>query len=547
MKIEDVKALIRKNIAQLTPYSTARDEYQGELGVFLDANENPYENGCNRYPTPHQWELKELIGKKKGIAAENIFLGNGSDEAIDLVFRIFCNPGKDKAVAIAPSYGMYKVAASINDVELKEVLLNEDFSLPVEKLIMEGKDAKVMFLCSPNNPTGNSFPVNEILSIAACFKGILVIDEAYIDFAEQESFVGAIANYPNIVVLQTLSKAWGMAGLRIGIAVADAEIIKVMSMVKYPYNLNVAGMEIAKTLLEKGVESQLEEMIQQREMLMEKLSQMECVVQVYPSDANFILAKFQDANAMYDYLIGLGIIARNRTNVPLCKNCLRISVGTPAENAALLDALEGYGAEKAPALEIAPAGRRAAISRKTKETDIQLVLNLDGKEASVIDTGLKFLDHMLYQIVHHAGVSLSVTCKGDLEVDEHHTMEDIAIVLGEAIYQALGSKRGIERYGFALPMDECRALVLLDFGGRADFVWNVNFTREMVGDVPTEMFKHFFKSLCIAMKANLQIEAKGENNHHLIEGVYKAFARAMKMAIKRDVFKYDLPSSKGII
>ena len=547
MKIEDVKALIRENIAKLAPYSTARDEYQGELGIFLDANENPYDNGCNRYPTPHQLELKEIIGKKKGIAAENIFLGNGSDEAIDLIFRIFCTPGKDKAVAIAPSYGMYRVAASINDIKLQEVQLNEDFSLPVERLLEEAKGCKVMFLCSPNNPTGNSFPVNKILKIASEFKGILVMDEAYIDFSAQESFARATANYHNIVVLQTLSKAWGMAGLRIGIAIAHKEIIKVMSMVKYPYNLNVAGMEIARTLLEKGIDNQLAEMIQQRNILQEKLSTIKCVEKVYPSDANFILVQFKDADAMYNYLIGLGIITRNRTNVPGCKNCLRISVGTPSENKTLLEALDAYSRGLEMQAKVVTAGRRACISRKTKETDISLTLNLDGKETSTIDTGLKFLDHMLYQIVHHAGVSLSISCKGDLEVDEHHTMEDIAIVLGEAIQQALGSKRGIERYGFALPMDECRALVLLDFGGRADFVWNVNFTREMVGDVPTEMFKHFFKTLCIAMKANLQIEAKGENNHHLIEGVYKAFARAMKMAIKRDVFKYDLPSSKGII
>ena len=266
MKIEDVKALIRENIAKLAPYSTARDEYQGELGIFLDANENPYDNGCNRYPTPHQLELKEIIGNKKGIAAENIFLGNGSDEAIDLIFRIFCTPGKDKAVAIAPSYGMYRVAASINDIKLQEVQLNEDFSLPVERLLEEAKGCKVMFLCSPNNPTGNSFPVNKILKIASEFKGILVMDEAYIDFSAQESFARATANYHNIVVLQTLSKAWGMAGLRIGIAIAHKEIIKVMSMVKYPYNLNVAGMEIARTLLEKGIDNQLAEMIQQRNM-----------------------------------------------------------------------------------------------------------------------------------------------------------------------------------------------------------------------------------------------------------------------------------------
>ena len=191
--------------------------------------------------------------------------------------------------------------------------------------------------------------------------------------------------------------------------------------------------------------------------------------------------------------------------------------------------------------------RRAEVVRKTSETDIRIEVDLDGGDESQVDTGLKFFDHMLWQIPHHAGVSLTALCKGDLEVDEHHTMEDVAIALGEAIYQALGSKRGIDRYGFVLPMDECRAMVLLDFGGRADFVWDVPFTREMVGDVPTEMFKHFFKSLCVAMRCNLHIEARGENNHHLIEGVFKAFARAMKMAIRRDVFSYDLPSSKGVL
>jgi imidazoleglycerol-phosphate dehydratase/histidinol-phosphatase len=191
--------------------------------------------------------------------------------------------------------------------------------------------------------------------------------------------------------------------------------------------------------------------------------------------------------------------------------------------------------------------RRAVIERKTSETDIRIELDLDGKGESGVDTGLKFFDHMLNQIVHHSGMSLNVMCKGDLEVDEHHTIEDVAIALGEAILQALGSKRGIDRYGFVLPMDECRAMVLIDFGGRADFVWSVPFTRERVGDVPTEMFKHFFKSMCVAMRCNLHIEAQGENNHHLIEGVFKAFARALKMAVRRDVFKYDLPSSKGVL
>lgn len=547
MEESDIKGLVRSNIAALAPYSTARDEYSGNLGVFLDANESPYENGFNRYPDPRQKELKGLISQIKGIPAENIFIGNGSDEAIDLVFRIFCTPGKDKVVGISPSYGMYSVAAEINDVQYIPVQLNEDFSLPLEKLLETAHECKVIFICSPNNPTGNAFPKREIIAIAERFNGVVVVDEAYIDFSSEESMIGEIVNHPNIIVLQTLSKAWGMAGLRLGLAFATPYIMEFFSQVKYPYNVNVASMKMAAGILQNGIADQREEIIVERESLAQKLAKLDIVEKVYPSDANFLLVKFTDPNAVYGYLIEKGIIVRNRNNVPGCAGCLRISVGRKNENELLLKALEGYGSPDGVEIDVPEPGRVAKISRKTAETSIEVELNLDGGEDSQIDTGLKFFDHMLYQIVHHAGVKLNIRCKGDLEVDEHHTMEDVAIVLGEAIYTALGNKRGIERYGFALPMDECRALVLLDFGGRADFQWDVQFTREMVGDVPTEMFKHFFKTLCIAMKANLHIEAKGENNHHLIEGVFKAFARSIKMAIRRDPFKYTLPSSKGII
>ena len=547
MKESDIKGLVRSNIASLAPYSTARDEYGGKLGVFLDANESPYENGFNRYPDPRQKELKGLISQIKGIPAENIFIGNGSDEAIDLVFRIFCTPGKDKVVGISPSYGMYSVAAEINDVQYIPVQLNEDFSLPLEKLLETAHECKVIFICSPNNPTGNAFPKREIIAIAERFNGVVVVDEAYIDFSSEESMIGEIVSHPNIIVLQTLSKAWGMAGLRLGLAFATPYIMELFSQVKYPYNVNVASIKMAAGILQNGIADQTAEIIGERESLAQKLAKLDIVEKVYPSDANFLLVKINDPNTVYGYLIEKGIIVRNRNTVPGCAGCLRISVGRKNENELLLKALEGYGSPDGVEIDVPEPGRVAKISRKTAETSIEVELNLDGGEDSQIDTGLKFFDHMLYQIVHHAGVKLNIRCKGDLEVDEHHTMEDVAIVFGEAIYTALGNKRGIERYGFALPMDECRALVLLDFGGRAEFQWDVQFTREMVGDVPTEMFKHFFKTLCIAMKANLHIEAKGENNHHLIEGVFKAFARSIKMAIRRDPFKYTLPSSKGII
>ncbi len=547
MKEYDIKGLVRSNIAALAPYSTARDEYGGKLGVFLDANESPYENGFNRYPDPRQKELKGLISQIKGIPAENIFIGNGSDEAIDLIFRIFCTPGKDKVVGISPSYGMYSVAAEINDVQYIPVQLDDDFSLPLEKLLETAQGCKAIFICSPNNPTGNAFPKREIIAIAERFNGVVVVDEAYIDFSSEESMIGEIESHPNIIVLQTLSKAWGMAGLRLGLAFATPYIMEIFSQVKYPYNINVASIKMATGILQNGIADQTAEIIGERESLAQKLAKLDIVEKVYPSDANFLLVKFNDPNTVYGYLIEKGIIVRNRNNVPGCAGCLRISVGRKNENELLLKALEGYGSPDGVEIDVPEPGRVAKISRKTAETSIEVELNLDGGENSQIDTGLKFFDHMLYQIVHHAGVKLNIRCKGDLEVDEHHTMEDVAIVLGEAIYTALGNKRGIERYGFALPMDECRALVLLDFGGRADFQWDVQFTREMVGDVPTEMFKHFFKTLCIAMKANLHIQAKGENNHHLIEGVFKAFARSIKMAIRRDPFKYTLPSSKGII
>ncbi len=340
---KDINSLVRRCIASLTPYSTARDEYQGALGVFLDANESPYENGYNRYPDPHQKALKAQMAEIKGVAIENIFIGNGSDEAIDLVFRVFCEPRVDNVVAIAPSYGMYKVAAAINDVELREVQLGTEFSLPVEELLATvDENTKAIFLCSPNNPTGNSFPREAILRLVDEFEGMVVVDEAYIDFAEAESLRSEIAARPNLIVLQTMSKAWAMAGLRVGLALADKRVVELMSQVKYPYNINVATMGIVSGLLAKGIDEEVEQIKAQRTLLADALAKMSIVKKIYPSDANFLLVEVDDADAVYNFLIADGIIVRNRNRVKGCEGCLRMTVGLPEENDKLIKSLERY-------------------------------------------------------------------------------------------------------------------------------------------------------------------------------------------------------------
>ncbi len=340
MQITD---LIRPNIRSLQPYSTARDEYEGDLGIFLDANESPYDNGYNRYPDPHQKRLKSLLSTIKGVGVENIFIGNGSDEAIDLLFRIFCLPGRSNAISIAPSYGMYEVAADINDVEMRKVLLNDDFSLPVDRLIEAADaDSRLLFICSPNNPTGNAFAREEIERVIREFPGIVVVDEAYIDFSDKPGMLPILSDYPNLVVLQTLSKAWGMAGLRCGLAFASQEIVGYMNRVKYPYNINVATSAIVERLLSEPVAARVETIKAERRKLAEILASFPFVKRVYPSDANFLLVKVDDANALYDYLISQKIIVRNRDKVPLCRGCLRITVGTPEENRNLLKSLKDY-------------------------------------------------------------------------------------------------------------------------------------------------------------------------------------------------------------
>ena len=338
-----LKELTRPNVWALKPYSSARDEYSGkEASVFLDANENPYNTPNNRYPDPLQRELKGLIAPLKGVKEENIFLGNGSDEAIDLVFRAFCQPGVDNVVAISPTYGMYKVCADVNDVEYRTMLLDVYYQFKASSLLSAIDEfTKVIFICSPNNPTGNSLCRKEIESLLKRFDGLVVVDEAYIDFADAPSLLADLDKFPNLIVLQTFSKAWGCAAIRLGMAFASPEIIAIFNKIKYPYNVNLLTQQAALQLLQQPeqIKAWVNILLEERSRVMKEFEQLPCCIRVFPTDANFFLAKVYEATAIYNYLVSEGIIVRNRTNVALCKDCLRITIGTKEENDTLLEAL----------------------------------------------------------------------------------------------------------------------------------------------------------------------------------------------------------------
>jgi histidinol-phosphate aminotransferase len=343
----DINKIIRPNIKSLKPYSSARDEFKGEASVYLDANENafgsPLSTDYHRYPDPMAYAVKMRLSEIKGVPARNIFLGNGSDEAIDILFRSFCNPGIDNVIIVPPTYGMYEVSANINDVEIKRVNLTKDYQLNLEGIAESiDKNTKLIFICSPNNPTGNSINREDIETLLANFNGIVVIDEAYINFSRQKTFIQELTEYANLVVLQTLSKAWGLAALRVGMAFASEEIIEVFNRVKPPYNVNEASQRLALEALQnvEQVNNWIKEILKERDALVIALKSFDFVIDIYPSDANFILVKTADADGIYKYLTEQGIIVRNRNKVELCESCLRITVGTNEENQALINSLK---------------------------------------------------------------------------------------------------------------------------------------------------------------------------------------------------------------
>lgn len=345
----DLEKLVRPNVKALTPYSSARDEFKGEASVFLDANENslgsPLVKWYNRYPDPLQWNVKEKLAAIKQVKPEQIFLGNGSDECIDLLYRAFCNPGKDNIIICPPTYGMYEVSANINDVEIRKAPLLDDFQLNlahIEQLV--DANTKIIWLCSPNNPSGNSLHLHDVEMVLNNFEGLVVVDEAYINFARQASALQWLEEYPNLVVMQTLSKAWGLAGLRLGMMFASEQIIHIINKIKPPYNIGQHTQELVEKALDEvgQVNDMIRNLVDMREALAEVLEQMAIVKKVYPSDANFLLVQVDSARRIYDYLLEKGIVVRDRSRVILCDDCLRITIGTEKENTRLVDALADY-------------------------------------------------------------------------------------------------------------------------------------------------------------------------------------------------------------
>jgi histidinol-phosphate aminotransferase len=340
----DIQKLVRSHIADLQPYSSARDEFdpvESEV-VYLDANENPFDNGVNRYPDPQQRKLKEVIARRRGVAANQLLLGNGSDEVLDLIFRAFCIPNQDKIIVMPPTYGMYKVLANINCISLDEVPLNDDFQLVTKDILSQiSTQTKAIFLCSPNNPSGNSFRREDILTLLQSFTGLVVIDEAYIDFSTQKSLVSDLPSYPNLIITQTLSKAYGLAGIRLGICIASEEIIDILNKIKPPYNINSLTQERAISALVDWdtTQGQITQLIAERKGLFAQLEKISFVEKVYPSDSNFLLVRVDDANKRYAQLIENDIVVRNRSNQVGCENCLRFSVGTLEENQILIETL----------------------------------------------------------------------------------------------------------------------------------------------------------------------------------------------------------------
>ena len=353
----NLQKLVRENIRNLKPYSSARHEFTGKASVFLDANENAYGSPLpspsgeglgvkfNRYPDPLQWQLKFQLAKIKGVPAENICIGNGSDEIIDLAYRIFCDPGKDNVIICPPTYGMYAVNADINDVEIRKVNLTKDFQLDVDQIMQSAdNNTKLLFICSPNNPTGNNMKRGDVEVLLNNFPGIVIIDEAYINYSKQKTFIQELTEYPNLIVMQTLSKAWGLAALRLGLCYASLDIIDLFNKVKPPYNINEASQHIALDALKETemVNEWIRETVQQRELLIYELKRFSFVKKIYPSDANFILVEVTDAGALYQYLAANEIVVRNRSKETSCDNCLRISVGTPEENELLISTMKNY-------------------------------------------------------------------------------------------------------------------------------------------------------------------------------------------------------------
>ena len=549
---EGMAARARPEILAMKGYVSARSLVAtGDSTVFLDANECPYEpfvgaSGLARYPMQQPPELVSAVCGWLDISSRNLTITRGADEAIDCLMRAFCVPAQDNIVICPPTFAMYAQSAMLQGVETRKVPLADGFALDVDG-IMAAVDAatKMVFICSPNNPTANLMDRDTVTGLCDALAGraLVVVDETYIDYAGTDSMSTALESFANLVVLRTLSKSHAAAGLRCGMAVARRDVTELLHKVLAPYPLPQPVVQAALTILKPENQRRLaqkrEEIIARRDSFAAAAAGIKGVKSILPTDANYLLMVVDDADALCARAADSGYILRNQSHQPGLDGAIRVSIGTEEEMDGLLMILRGEP------LAVAAGERTASHVRKTSETAISVAVNLDRKAPVKIDTGVGFYDHMLDQIAKHAGFSLQLECDGDLHIDPHHTIEDCAIALGTALRTALGDKRGIERYGFCLPMDESLVTVALDLSGRYYLDFKADFPADHVGDLPTDMIEHIFRSLAENMQANLHIAVEGENAHHMVEACFKGFARALRQAIRQD--GADLPSTKGML
>ncbi|AMN46970.1 histidinol-phosphate aminotransferase [Steroidobacter denitrificans] len=575
MSINKNLALARPEIRALQPYQHADWAPQLER---MHANEMPWRAGgdsscpgLNRYPEPQPKALIAHLANLYGVAAEQVLAGRGSDEGIDLLVRAFCRAGQDSILICPPTFGMYKVSACIQGAGVIEAPLRRErnFMLETAAVLAAWRESvKLVFVCSPNNPTGNAVDRRsiEILCERLDGKSLVVVDEAYVEFARATPITAAdgmvtsphaasvttlLERHTNLVVLRTLSKAYALAGARCGALLAHPAIIALLARVITPYALPTQTVDTVLSYTDgrhrDEAAQRIDVVLSERARLSEQLARLPQIRKVWPSEANFLLVDCEDAAAVLDIAAGAGLIIRDTRSQPGLDGSLRISVGTPQQNDRLLRALARAGGIDTRLFERSaePAARRARVQRTTRETDITIEVDLDREGATEINTGLGFFDHMLEQIARHGGFSMQLRCKGDLHIDEHHTIEDCALALGQALKTALGDKRGIHRYGFVLPMDEALAQVAIDLSGRPYCVFEGHFGRDQVGQLPTELVPHFFRSLSEALGAAINIKVEGDNTHHMIEACFKGLGRTLRQAIR--ITDTQLPSTKGML
>ena len=542
----------RPEILSMKGYVSARSLVaSGANTVFLDADECPYEpyvgaSDLARYPMQQPPELMRAVCDWLDMSSRNITIMRGADEAIDYLVRAFCIPSVDNVIICPPTFAMYRQSAILQAVEVREAPLTDGFALDADAVLARCDDnTKLVFVCSPNNPTANLMDRDTLLDLCGALDGraLVVVDETYIEYAGVNSIAEALEQHANLVVLRTLSKSHAAAGVRCGVAVARADVSELLARVLAPYPIPQPVVQAVMSIMAPAnlarLASRRQEIVARRDAFAEAARTISEVREVLPSDANYLLMLVDDADALCARAGEAGFILRNQSHQPGLANAVRVSIGTDEEMEGLLGVLRG---------EPSPAPRDERIARhvrKTSETAISVEVNLDRRAPVRISTGVGFYDHMLDQIARHAGFSLQLECDGDLHIDPHHTVEDCAIALGVALRAALGDKRGIGRYGFCLPMDESLVTVALDLSGRYYPDFKADFPADRVGDLPTDMIGHIFRSLAENLQANLHIAVDGDNAHHMVEACFKGFARALRQAIRQD--GADLPSTKGVL